>query len=94
MLTEHDVMERLRSAITEAGSQRKFAEQHGLTVAYVSDVLRGNRALADRILAALGIERQVTTTVTYRLVVTPLVTPDPDQPSLGGDIPQQDAEGQ
>lgn len=67
MLTEHEVIERLRDAIAQAGSQRKFAEQHGLTVAYVSDVLRGNRAPADRILAAIGVEREVTTKVTYKL---------------------------
>lgn len=64
MLTEHEVMQRLRDAIKEAGGQRKFAEAHGFTVGYVSDVLRGNRALADRILSAIGVER----TVTYRVI--------------------------
>jgi len=92
MLTEHEVMERLRAAVDKAGSQRKFAEQHGLTVAYVSDVLRGNRALADRILATLGIERQVTTTVTYKLVVTPVITSGAEQPPISADDPHHTAE--
>lgn len=66
MLTEQEVRERLRSAIVESGSQRNFAVQHGLTVAYVNDVLHGRRALADRILAAIGIEREIVFRVTYR----------------------------
>lgn len=66
MLTEQEVKERLRSAIAESGSQRHFAKQHGLTVAYVNDVLHGRRALADRILAAIGIEREIVSRVTYR----------------------------
>lgn len=66
MLTEQEVRERLRSAIVASGSQRNFAAQHRLTVAYVNDVLHGRRALADRILAAIGIEREIVSRVTYR----------------------------
>jgi hypothetical protein len=62
-MTEQQVLERLRTAIDAAGGQRKFAEQHGFTPAYVHDVLYGKRALADRILAAIGVERLVV----YRL---------------------------
>jgi hypothetical protein len=65
MLTEQEVMERLKDAVTEAGGQRAFAEKHGLTPGYVNDVLHGKRAFADRILATIGIERQVTYRVTY-----------------------------
>lgn len=60
MLTEQEVRDRLRTAINEAGGQRAFAEQHGLTPAYVNDVVHGRRALADRILAAIGVSRAVT----------------------------------
>ena len=57
MLTEQDVIERLRAAAAAAGSQRQFAKAHGFTPAYVHDVLHGKRAPAQRILDALGIER-------------------------------------
>lgn len=66
MLTEQEVMERLREAVKAAGGQRRFAEANGFTVGYVSDVLRGNRALADRILATIGVERTVTYRVSYQ----------------------------
>lgn len=62
-MTEHEVIERLRAAIAEAGSQRAFAEKHGFTPGYVSDVIKGQRGLSDRILAAIGVER----VIDYRL---------------------------
>lgn len=65
MLTEQEVRGRLRAAITEAGGQRAFAAAHGFTVAYVNDVVHGRRALADRILGAIGVERKVIYQVTY-----------------------------
>lgn len=64
MLTEREVLDRLRKAVTDAGGQRAFAAAHGLTAAYVNDVIHGRRALADRILAMIGIKREVT----YRVV--------------------------
>lgn len=66
MLTEQEVMERLRTAIEQAGGQRKFAEAHGLTPGYINDVIHGKRALADRILATIGVRRQVVYEVTYQ----------------------------
>lgn len=65
MLTEQEVMERLRAAIEGAGGQRAFAEKHGLTPAYINDVVHGRRALADRILAAIGVKRTITYSVEY-----------------------------
>lgn len=59
MLTEDDVRLRLRAAIEAAGSQRNFADEHGFTASYIHDVLHGRRALAPRILEALGVERVV-----------------------------------
>lgn len=59
MLTETQVIERLRAACAAAGGQKAFAKAHGLTPGYVHDVLHSKRAPADRILAALGIERVV-----------------------------------
>lgn len=59
MLTEHEAMERLKAAIAEAGSQQAFAKKHHLAGAYISDVLRGKRALAPAVLAVIGLERVV-----------------------------------
>ena len=59
MLTENDVLARLRAAVESAGGQKQFAAQAGLTPAYINDVLHRRRALADRILAAIGLERVV-----------------------------------
>lgn len=58
-MTEYEVKKRLRAAIDAAGGQRRFAEAHGFSAAYVNDVLRGKRDLADRILAAIGVRRIV-----------------------------------
>jgi hypothetical protein len=38
-----DVLRILRGACASAGSQRAWAEKHGLSAAYVSDVLKGRR---------------------------------------------------
>lgn len=58
-MTEDEVIERLRVACQNAGGQKAFAQLHNFTPAYVSDVLRGKRSPADRILAAIGLERIV-----------------------------------
>jgi DNA-binding transcriptional regulator YdaS (Cro superfamily) len=59
MLTEQEVIERLRAAVSNIGGQRRFAQTHGFTPAYVHDVLHGKRALADRILMAIGVKRTI-----------------------------------
>lgn len=46
-------------AIQAAGSQRAFAQQHGISTQYVNDVLRGRREMGQKILDALGIDRIV-----------------------------------
>lgn len=58
-MTEQEVIERLQSKIEEAGGQKAFAEKHGFAVAYVNDVVRGKRGLAERILASIGVERSI-----------------------------------
>lgn len=58
-MTEDEVIERLRVACQNAGGQKAFAKLHDFTPAYVSDVLRGKRGPADRILAAIGLERVI-----------------------------------
>lgn len=56
MLTEQEVMDRLRAAVAAAGSQRAYAEQIGVSQTYLSDVLTGNRTPGEKILTALGLE--------------------------------------
>lgn len=51
-----DVQRLLRSRCEAAGSQRRFAETHGLTVAYVSQVLHGSRPPSAKLCKALGIK--------------------------------------
>lgn len=58
-VSEQAVLDRLRSAIQTAGSQHAWARQHGISAAYVSDVLNGRRELGKKILEALRIERVV-----------------------------------
>jgi hypothetical protein len=50
----------LQVACDDAGSQIAWARQHGLTGAYVSDVLQAKRAPGVSILEALGVEREIT----------------------------------
>lgn len=49
----------LVSRIQECGSQKEFAKQKGLSASYISDVLMGRRPFADRLLFALGYQREV-----------------------------------
>lgn len=64
-MTEQEVIERLHSAVADAGGQRAFARAHGLSVAYINDVLRGKRALSERVLATIGIRREIQHIVSY-----------------------------
>lgn len=59
MLTEQELIERLRDAVNRAGSQKDFAQQHGISEQYLSDVLRSRREPGQKILDALGVERVV-----------------------------------
>jgi len=62
-LTKPDVIALLRKRCAEAGSQRKFAQQHGISPQYVADVLSGNREPGEKILAAIGVHRETRYTV-------------------------------
>lgn len=55
-ITIHQFLNNLRQACHEAGSQAKWAKEHEISAAYVSDVLNGNRAPSYLILDALGFE--------------------------------------
>lgn len=56
MLTERDVLDRLRAAVVAAGSQKAYADYIGVSQTYLSDVLTGNRAPGEKILTALNLK--------------------------------------
>lgn len=58
-LREEDVIDRLRAACAGAGGQARWAAQAGVSAAYVSDVLKGNRGPGETVLRALGLQRDV-----------------------------------
>jgi hypothetical protein len=53
------VYARLRSACELAGGQGEWARVHGMTASHVSDVVNARIPPGPRILAALGLRRQV-----------------------------------
>ncbi len=54
-LTRLEVVAELRRSCTRAGSQQSWAKAHGVSPAYVSDVLTGRRDPGGKILAPLGL---------------------------------------
>lgn len=54
---ETQVLKLLRSAVNDAGSQRAFARQHGLTDEFLSMVLSQRKPVSERIAATLGLTR-------------------------------------
>lgn len=50
------VLALLRWKCQEAGSQKAFADKHGLSKQYLSDVVRGDRPPGPAILRALGLD--------------------------------------
>lgn len=50
-------IEYLRRYIDERGTQQDFAESIGVTPAYVSDILRGQRKPGKKLLDAMGFKR-------------------------------------
>jgi hypothetical protein len=55
-LGEANLRELLRKACKDVGSQQQWAEANGFSAPFVSDVLRGKRAITDRIASVLGFE--------------------------------------
>lgn len=58
-ITLIDVFGMLRRACRDAGGQSAWAEVHGISPAYVSDVLNARREPGDKILTALGLRKVV-----------------------------------
>jgi DNA-binding transcriptional regulator YdaS (Cro superfamily) len=61
VLTEQEVYKRFLQSVEDAGGQRRWAEAHGVTPAYVNDMVNRRRKLSVRVLAMIGIEMEVTT---------------------------------
>lgn len=59
LLDAEAVRSMLAAAIGAAGSQKAFAQQHGLSGAYLSEVVRGTRDPGPAVLGALGMEKVI-----------------------------------
>jgi len=62
MRHESNPVDALRAFVRQAGSQRTAAAELGVSQAYISDMLRGNRNISDAILNKLGLRRVVVRT--------------------------------
>lgn len=85
-MTEDQVYQLLLEQIKRAGGQRAFAQALGVTPSYINDVVNKRRLMSDRILAAIGIERQVTYTfheknISETNVAASVAQPKNDDPS-------------
>ena len=59
-MTLNEFIEYLRQRIAEHGTQEQYASALGVSGAYLSDVLRGNREPGQKLLDAVGFERVAT----------------------------------
>jgi DNA-binding transcriptional regulator YdaS (Cro superfamily) len=67
LLDSVGVFKQLRAACKAAGGQQAWAERHGLSASYVSDVLNGRRDPGESILRALGLAKVVRYVVQRRV---------------------------
>jgi hypothetical protein len=65
-MTGEQVREMLRVACKKAGGLRAWSRQHGVSAAYVSDVLLDRRTPGPAILDAFGLEAERRTETIYR----------------------------
>jgi hypothetical protein len=56
ILSHAELMDTLRQRVQVAGSQRKLASEYGMSVAFISSVLKGRKAPGPRLLDRLGYE--------------------------------------
>jgi DNA-binding transcriptional regulator YdaS (Cro superfamily) len=55
--TEEEARMLLSRRISEAGSQAAFADSHGISRQYLTDVLKGRRDMSGKILTALELDK-------------------------------------
>lgn len=59
-LTKTDVLKMIYALCLSCGSQKEWAKKCGISEAYLSDILRGNREPSEMVLKALGLKKVVT----------------------------------
>jgi len=57
--TEAEARAQFSEEVEKAGGVRAFARKHGLSAAYVSDIMLSRRGLSDTVLKILGLEKWV-----------------------------------
>lgn len=67
-LTDSAMLNLIWAEVKKAGSMRAFGKQSGLSVGYISDVLKGRRDIGPSLAQYLGFDRIVekTTVTTFR----------------------------
>lgn len=63
--TQDDVLADIRKEVNQS-SLRQTADRIGLSAAYLSDILKGNRAVSETVAAVFGYEREIVTNVVFR----------------------------
>lgn len=63
--TQDEVLAAIRKR-TDASSIRSVAKELGLSAAYLSDVLLGNRQVSDKVAESFGFQREVVTEIRFR----------------------------
>ena len=64
-MTEDQVRDEIREK-TKASSLRRIAKEYGLSPAYLSDILSGQRGVSEKVAGIFGFYKTVTTEVTFR----------------------------
>jgi transcriptional regulator with XRE-family HTH domain len=57
-MTQKQLMRKLELVVECEGTQRAAAEKLGITQSYLSDILNGRRDPGEKLLTALGLERE------------------------------------
>jgi DNA-binding transcriptional regulator YdaS (Cro superfamily) len=55
-LTRDQALKMLKKAIREAGGQKEFARQHGISQTIISTTMTGKRGMSPTVLDAIGLE--------------------------------------
>jgi hypothetical protein len=63
--TESDVIEAIRIEVSET-SLRQTARRIEVSAPYLSDILRGNRGVGEKVAEAFGFEREIQTRILFR----------------------------
>lgn len=58
-LSQEEALDLVRAAITLAGSQKAFADKHGINPQLLSNVLKGHKPMPPSIMDAVGLNREV-----------------------------------